>query len=79
MHRSVAMAERLAGDAESRPWDEVVVVVVVDEHLDTDVGRGIRRVQRARAASHGPWMHGDYHAGDLLAVDTIYSRRETER
>ena len=49
MHRSVATAERLAVDMQERRQDGVVVVV---EHLDTDVARGMRRPQRARAGAH---------------------------
>lgn len=50
MHRSVAVAERMARDVERNYGGEGVVVVV--EHLDTDVQRGVRRVQRARAGMH---------------------------
>ena len=45
MHRSVAMAERLARDVQDF-WREDGVVVEV-EHLDTDIDRGMRRPQRA--------------------------------
>lgn len=57
MHRSVAMAERLAGDVENWRWEGLNAVV---EHLDTDVVRGIRRAQRRNAV-----MHGQYCAGYL--------------
>ena len=66
MHRSVAMAERLAGDIEDAWRDDGVIVVV--EHLDTDVERGIRRAQRARAGGEG------YHAGYLAGRYSRYQR-----
>lgn len=50
MHRSVAVAERLAGDVESWRWRGVRVGV---EHLDTDIERGIKRERRARAGRCG--------------------------
>lgn len=50
MHRSVAVAERLAGDVESWRWRGVRVGV---EHLDTDIERGIKRETRARAGRCG--------------------------
>lgn len=50
MHRSVAVAERLARDVEGcGRWAGVLVMV---EHLDTDVDRGVRRARRARAGDH---------------------------
>lgn len=52
MHRSVAMVERLADDVERLEWWRDGVCVVV-EHLDTDVERGVRRAQRARAGDRG--------------------------
>lgn len=52
MHRSVAMAERLATDMRSWRWDGFEGVNLVVEHLDTDVRRGVRRAQRARAVVH---------------------------
>lgn len=58
MHRSVAVAERMAFDVERNYGGDGVVAVV--EHLDTDVERGIRRAQRARAG-----MHEDYYAGPV--------------
>lgn len=48
MHRSVAMAERMARRV--RGWEGVRVVV---EHLDTDVVRGVRRGERLRVGVHG--------------------------
>lgn len=51
MHRSVAVAERMARDVEGNYGREGVRVVV--EHLDTDVERGVRREWRARAGRHG--------------------------
>lgn len=59
MHRSVAVAERMARDVE-RNWGRngAVVVVVVVKHLDTDVRREIRREQRARVG-----MHRNHDAG----------------
>lgn len=50
MHRSVAMAERMARRA--RRWEGGGVRVVV-EHLDTDVVRGVRRGVRLKAGGHG--------------------------
>lgn len=50
MHRSVAVAERLAGDVEGWGLDEVVVPEV--QHLDTDVELGVRRAQRIRVETH---------------------------
>lgn len=58
MHRSVAVAERMARDVERNYGRDGVVVVV--EHLDTDVQRGFRRVQRARAE-----MHAGSYAGPV--------------
>lgn len=50
MHRSVAVAERLARDVESWRWRGLRVGV---EHLDTDIERGIKRERRARAGRCG--------------------------
>ena len=46
MHSSVATSERMARDTE-RNWRENGVIVVV-EHMDTDVERGIRRANQTR-------------------------------
>lgn len=56
MHRSVAVAERMAVDVE-RNYGRYGVQVVV-EHLDTDVVRGLRRERRARAGAHGGFGAG---------------------
>ena len=56
MHRSVAMAERLARDVQSL-WREDGVVVEV-EHLDTDTDRGVRRAQRARVGTQNRGVDG---------------------
>lgn len=63
MHRSVAVAERLARDVESWQWQGVRVGV---EHLDTDIERGIKRERRARAGRCGSRRQGSgarYDAG----------------
>ena len=56
MHRSVAMAERLARDVQDL-WREDGVVVEV-EHLDTDIDRGVRRSQRALVGTQNPSVDG---------------------
>ena len=56
MHRSVAMAERLARDMQDL-WRENGVRVEV-EHLDTDIDRGIRRQQRARVGTYNRSVDG---------------------
>lgn len=61
MHRSGAMAERLAWDVEGWGLDEVFVSDV--QHLDTDVVRGMRRVQRARVRTHGRERERGDHDG----------------
>lgn len=60
MHRSVAMAERLARDVRRWRWDGVCVVV---EHLDTDVERGVRRARRAETVGGRGWGSGGFYAG----------------
>ena len=56
MHRSVAMAERLARDVQDLWRDDGVVVEV--EHLDTDTDRGVRRPQRARVGTQNRGVYG---------------------
>ena len=56
MHRSVAMAERLARDVQNLWRGEGVRVEV--EHLDTDIDRGIRRPQRARIGTQNRSVDG---------------------
>ena len=56
MHRSVAMAERMARDVQDY-WREDGVVVEV-EHLDTDIYRAIRRPQRARVGTQNRSVDG---------------------
>ena len=56
MHRSVAMAQRLARDVQDY-WREDGVLVEV-EHLDTDIYRAIRRPQRARVGTQNRGVDG---------------------
>ena len=56
MHRSVAMAERLARDVQDLWRGDGVVVEV--EHLDTDTDRGIRRAQRAGVGTQNRSVDG---------------------
>ena len=63
MHRSIAMAERLARDV-VRNWHQALIEVVI-EHLDTDVERRVRRAQKAMVGTHGRLMLGDYEAYDV--------------
>ncbi|KAL9065779.1 MAG: hypothetical protein Q9161_008004 [Pseudevernia consocians] len=61
MHRSVAVAERMARDAQEEFREDGVVVEV--EHLDTDVECGIRRVQRAMVGTHSRSVYEDNTIG----------------
>ena len=61
MHRSVAVAERMARDAQEDFREDGVVVEV--EHLDTDVECGIRRVQRAMVGTHSRSVYEDNNIG----------------
>ena len=56
MHRSVAVAERMARDVHNDLREHGARVEV--EHLDTDIDRGIHRPQRARVGTQNRSVDG---------------------